>query len=132
MVLITLQHQSYKYNRQLAKQSLHLSKNLQQFQNDYTTMMANSAHQREVADLRAAGLNPILSANTGAATPSAGGAIVSSGSVGAGSVGAGSVGLPNFGDVGSSALGAFMDLKHLKMKLIRLIVLLRLKKLNKN
>lgn len=51
---------------------------------DWQTMMSDTAHQREVRDLIAAGINPVLSANQGAAVGSASSAqgVTSSGAKG--------------------------------------------------
>ena len=64
---------------------------------DWQEMMSNTAHQREIKDLIAAGLNPVLSAMNG------NGAAVTSGATASGVVGSGSK-----ADADTSASGPFI------------------------
>lgn len=60
---------SYNYNLKLQKQN-----------QEWQEHMSSTSHQREVEDLRRAGLNPVLSANSGASYGAASGGGVSGGS----------------------------------------------------
>lgn len=64
---------TYGEQRKLQKKAQQFEAEQSKINRDWMTEMSNSAHQREIADLRSAGLNPILSATggSGASTPSA-------------------------------------------------------------
>lgn len=72
----------YASNKKLMKKQFEYQKELQRIQNDYNVYNFQHQHQWRVADLRSAGLNPILSANGGTSVAPA-----SAGSVGLASAG---------------------------------------------
>lgn len=59
-------------NNNGAEENFQYNLGLQQQQQSWLEHMSNTAHQREMEDLRRAGLNPLLAINKGASTPGAG------------------------------------------------------------
>lgn len=83
-----------------------------QKQRDYETMMSNSAYQRSVSDMEAAGINPIMAASAGGAGSPAGAAAQGEAAHSSGSV---HLTAPEFSDIiSNSVLKTFLVGKYLK------------------
>ena len=94
--------QNQKYSKRMLNIENFFNSEEAEKQRNWEEKMANTAHQREMNDLEKAGLNPVLSANSGAVTPT--GATASSGQQSAAR-------MANIGDTINNAINAYSTAK---------------------
>lgn len=108
----TMQEDAQKFNSSESAAQREFEAAEAQKNRDWQTEMSNTAYQRSVADLKAAGLNPWLAVSNGASTPSAVSVVGDAASSGIGSAQASNVNLLQ--SLGTTAAGLGILIKALK------------------